>query len=48
MDPAKQREIAAKGGRTQGKKTNSANFANNRQRAAEAGKKGGSKPRQQF
>ena len=35
MDPAKQREIASKGGRM-----SSGNFAHDRQRASEAGKKG--------
>ena len=35
------REIAAKGGRSQGKETNPGNFANNPTRAAEAGRKGG-------
>lgn len=35
------REIAAKGGRSQGKETNPGNFANNPARAAEAGRKGG-------
>jgi general stress protein YciG len=36
MDPARQREIASKGGHASG-----GNFANNRERAAEAGRKGG-------
>ena len=36
MDPARQREIASKGGHASG-----GNFANNRDRAAEAGRKGG-------
>ncbi len=35
MDPAKQREIASKGGHASG-----GNFANDRKRASEAGKKG--------
>jgi general stress protein YciG len=35
------REIASKGGRSQGKETNPGNFANNPERAAEAGRKGG-------
>lgn len=35
------KEIAAKGGRSQGKETNPGNFANNPRRAAEAGRKGG-------
>jgi len=37
----KRREIASKGGRSQGKETNPGNFANNPARAAEAGRKGG-------
>jgi general stress protein YciG len=36
MDPAKQREIASKGGKASG-----GNFANNRERAAAAGREGG-------
>ncbi len=42
MDEDKQREIAAKGGRSQGKENNPGNFANDPQRASEAGRKGGS------
>lgn len=38
MDEAKQREIASKGGKASG-----GNFKNDRERASEAGKKGGSK-----
>lgn len=38
MDPARQREIASKGGHASG-----GNFANDRQRAVEAGRKGGQK-----
>lgn len=38
MDPAKQKEIASKGGKASG-----GNFKNDPQRASEAGKKGGSK-----
>lgn len=41
MDEQKQREIASKGGRSQGKETNSGNFANDPARAAEAGRLGG-------
>jgi hypothetical protein len=41
MDEDKQREIASKGGRSQGKENNPGNFANNRQKAVEAGRKGG-------
>ena len=36
MDPQKQREIASKGGKASG-----GNFANNRDRAAAAGREGG-------
>jgi uncharacterized protein len=36
MDPQKQREIASKGGKASG-----GNFANNRERAAAAGREGG-------
>ncbi|WP_205481203.1 general stress protein [Sphingomonas arenae] len=36
MDPQRQREIASKGGKCSG-----GNFANNRERAAEAGREGG-------
>lgn len=42
MDQDKQREIASKGGQSQGKQNNPGNFANDRQKASEAGKKGGS------
>ena len=41
MDKDKQRAIAAKGGRSQGKENNSGNFANNREKARAAGRKGG-------
>lgn len=41
MDRDKQRAIAAKGGRSQGKENNSGNFANNREKARAAGRKGG-------
>jgi general stress protein YciG len=41
MDPERRREVQSKGGRAQGKKNNSGNFANNRERAAKAGAKGG-------
>lgn len=41
MDKDKQREIASQGGRSQWKENNSGNFANDPQRASEAGKKGG-------
>lgn len=41
MDENKQREIASKGGQSQGKENNPGNFANDRQKASEAGRKGG-------
>lgn len=41
MDPEEQREIARKGGRSQGKQNNPGNFANDPQKASIAGKKGG-------
>ncbi len=41
MDEAKQREIASKGGQSQGKESNPGNFANDPARAAEAGRQGG-------
>ena len=41
MDEATQRSIAAKGGQSQGKENNPGNFANDRDRAREAGRKGG-------
>lgn len=41
MDEATQRTIASKGGQSQGKENNPGNFANNRDRAREAGRKGG-------
>lgn len=41
MDEDKQREIASKGGQSQGKDSNPGNFANDRQKASEAGRKGG-------
>lgn len=41
MDAARQREIASKGGRSQGKANNPGNFANDRKKASAAGRKGG-------
>jgi len=41
MDQEKQREIASKGGQSQGKENNPGNFANDPARAAEAGRHGG-------
>ena len=46
MDKARLREIASNGGRSQNKATNPGNFANNKDRAREAGRKGGRKPHQ--
>lgn len=41
MDAETQRMIASKGGQSQGKDNNPGNFANDRDRAREAGRKGG-------
>lgn len=41
MSAERRREVAAKGGRTQGRKSNAGNFANNPARAVKAGAKGG-------
>lgn len=41
MDEDKQREIASKGGQSQGKENNPGNFANDRKKASEAGREGG-------
>lgn len=41
MSREKRREIASKGGHSQGKQNNPGNFANDRRRASEAGRKGG-------
>lgn len=43
MDEKKQRQIASKGGRSQGKENNPGNFANDKKKAKEAGREGGSK-----
>lgn len=43
MDEEKQKEIASKGGKSQGKENNPGNFANDKEKASEAGKEGGSK-----
>lgn len=45
MPREKQREIASRGGRAQGRHNNGGNFANNRERARAAGRKGGLKKR---
>ena len=41
MEPQMQREIASKGGQSQGKENNPGNFANDREKARLAGRKGG-------
>lgn len=41
MEPQMQREIASKGGQSQGKENNPGNFANDREKARQAGRKGG-------
>jgi len=41
MDEDRRREIASLGGRSQGKENNPGNFANDRQKAVTAGRKGG-------
>ena len=41
MDPKRQREIASKGGHSQGKENNRGNFWHDRERARIAGRKGG-------
>lgn len=41
MNGERQREIASMGGRAQGARNNPGNFANNRERAIAAGRKGG-------
>ena len=45
MSEQKRREIASKGGRSQGKENNSGNFANNREKAVAAGRLGGQNSR---
>ena len=42
-DPEAHAKAGRKGGRSQGRVNNPGNFANNRQKAREAGKKGGSR-----
>jgi general stress protein YciG len=41
MDDEQQREIASKGGQSQGKENNPGNFANDTEKASRAGQKGG-------
>jgi general stress protein YciG len=43
MDESKQKDIASKGGKSQGKENNPANFANDKSKARRAGHEGGSK-----
>jgi hypothetical protein len=43
MDESQQREIASKGGKSQGKENNPGNFANDPEKARRAGKAGGSR-----
>jgi hypothetical protein len=43
MDESKQKDIASKGGKSQGKENNPANFANDKDKARKAGHEGGSK-----
>ena len=45
MSPEKRREIASKGGQSQGKDNNSGNFANDREKAVAAGRIGGQNSR---
>ncbi|MCC7500381.1 hypothetical protein IT396_01055 [Candidatus Nomurabacteria bacterium] len=45
MDEDRQREIASKGGKSQGKENNPGNFANDREKAAAAGRIGGQNSR---
>lgn len=45
MDPKKQEKIASEGGKSQGAQNNPGNFANDPQRASEAGQKGGQNSR---
>lgn len=41
MDEQKRKDIASKGGQSQGAENNPSNFANDKQKASKAGKKGG-------
>jgi general stress protein YciG len=45
MDKRKHQEASSKGGQSQGKENNPENFANNREKAQEAGRKGGEQSR---
>lgn len=41
MNEQKQKDIASKGGKSQGAQNNPGNFANDRKKASQAGQKGG-------
>lgn len=43
MPQGKRKELASRGGQSQGKENNPANFANDRNKARRAGEEGGSK-----
>lgn len=43
MDEEKRREIASQGGQSQGEDNNQGNFANDREKASEAGRRGSEK-----
>ena len=45
MDEQKQKDIASKGGKSQGAQNNPGNFANDKQKASVAGQKGGQNSR---
>ena len=45
MDEQKQKDIASKGGKSQGAQNNPGNFANDKQKASQAGQKGGQNSR---
>lgn len=45
MDGQKQRDIASKGGQAQGARNNPGNFANDKHKASQAGRKGGQNSR---
>lgn len=45
MDEQKQKDIASKGGKSQGAQNNPGNFANDKDKASQAGQKGGQNSR---
>lgn len=47
MDEDKQKDIASKGGQSQGQENNPGNFANDKEKARRAGQKGGSQSQNQ-